>query len=316
MSSLTAHLVEPGGHGHLPFHPECPVCRRERLAGVLPSEPVVSRRVQAAVAAGVVALGGAAPGAAIAQEPDQQHEGTALPEGGGRDSARTPDFEPGGDTPLPFDVPDQPDAPSSLDTGTPPVEPDANAPGTPAVPPAAPEEDTAPVDEAPAPPEHAPPPPPPTTPTAPPTTAPAPPAQEQHPAKRHEEKRAHKPRAKRPHPTAPRAPAARQVVPAPSPARPPAYAAPPVRVPQPRPAPYTGTASAQTLRHATVARGDRVHVVRPGESLWSIAEGLLGRGASPARVAQEVNRLWELNAARIGTGNPDLVMAGTTLRLG
>jgi nucleoid-associated protein YgaU len=70
------------------------------------------------------------------------------------------------------------------------------------------------------------------------------------------------------------------------------------------------------VRGASVERGSRSHVVRPGESLWSIAEDLLGGDASPARVAREVNRLWELNAARIGTGDPDLVMAGTTLRLG
>jgi nucleoid-associated protein YgaU len=56
-------------------------------------------------------------------------------------------------------------------------------------------------------------------------------------------------------------------------------------------------------------------VVRPGESLWSIAKGLLGGGASTAGIAREVNRLWELNTNRIGTGNPDLLMIGTKLRL-
>ena len=52
-----------------------------------------------------------------------------------------------------------------------------------------------------------------------------------------------------------------------------------------------------------------------GESLWSIASDLLGPSASPARIAGEVHRLWQLNRERIATGNPDLLMVGTTLRL-
>ena len=52
-----------------------------------------------------------------------------------------------------------------------------------------------------------------------------------------------------------------------------------------------------------------------GESLWSIAKDLLGEDASVARIAREVNRLWELNSARIGTGEPDLLMVGTRIAL-
>ena len=55
--------------------------------------------------------------------------------------------------------------------------------------------------------------------------------------------------------------------------------------------------------------------VRRGESLWSIASDLAGDGASPAQIARVVNRLWELNSERIGTGNPDLLMVGTRLTL-
>jgi nucleoid-associated protein YgaU len=58
-----------------------------------------------------------------------------------------------------------------------------------------------------------------------------------------------------------------------------------------------------------------VRIVRPGDSLWSIAGDLAGPDASPATIARLVNRLWELNADRIGTGDPDLVMVGTVLRL-
>jgi LysM repeat protein len=57
------------------------------------------------------------------------------------------------------------------------------------------------------------------------------------------------------------------------------------------------------------------HVVEPGQSLWAIAEDLLRRPASIARVAFEVGRLWRLNADRIGTGDPDLIYAGQQLRL-
>jgi hypothetical protein len=62
-------------------------------------------------------------------------------------------------------------------------------------------------------------------------------------------------------------------------------------------------------------RGDRFHVVLRGESLWSIANDLLGDRASAARTAREVNRLWELNSDRIATGNRDLLMVGTRLAL-
>jgi hypothetical protein len=58
----------------------------------------------------------------------------------------------------------------------------------------------------------------------------------------------------------------------------------------------------------------RTHVVKPGQSLWVIAQGLVGR-RSIAQIAFEVGRLWRLNAARIGTGNPDLIYAGQQLRL-
>jgi hypothetical protein len=59
----------------------------------------------------------------------------------------------------------------------------------------------------------------------------------------------------------------------------------------------------------------RTHVVKPGQSLWVIAQDLVARRASVAQIAFEVGRLWRLNAARIGTGNPDLIFAGQELRL-
>ena len=64
-----------------------------------------------------------------------------------------------------------------------------------------------------------------------------------------------------------------------------------------------------------LGRGERVYVVRAGDSLWSIAADRLGGEPSVAAIAREVNRLWELNRERIATGDPDLVMVGTRLML-
>jgi hypothetical protein len=59
----------------------------------------------------------------------------------------------------------------------------------------------------------------------------------------------------------------------------------------------------------------RTYVVEPGQSLWVIAQGLVAKRASIGEIAFEVGHLWRLNAARIGTGNPDLIYAGQELRL-
>jgi hypothetical protein len=90
---------------------------------------------------------------------------------------------------------------------------------------------------------------------------------------------------------------------APSPAPPPAEAPEPTSVPVAEPAEPGALA------------GRHIHVVRPGESLWSIATALLPRGADDAVIVAEVHRLWRLNSARIGTGDPSLIYAGTRLRL-
>jgi LysM repeat protein len=57
------------------------------------------------------------------------------------------------------------------------------------------------------------------------------------------------------------------------------------------------------------------HVVAPGQSLWVIAQGLVAKPADIAQVALKVDRLWQLNAARIGSGDPDLIFPGQTIRL-
>ena len=89
------------------------MCRDERLAGTLPADALVGRRTQALLAAGVLALSSATPTAALAQEPDQEQEGSAAPDQAAvTDPAGDPDFDPGGEsTDLPFDAGPTPDAP-------------------------------------------------------------------------------------------------------------------------------------------------------------------------------------------------------------
>lgn len=63
MRSLNAHLTEAGSHGFLPFHPGCPVCRAERLAGRVGRGRVISQRAQASLLAAVLALSAGGPAA-------------------------------------------------------------------------------------------------------------------------------------------------------------------------------------------------------------------------------------------------------------
>jgi Tfp pilus assembly protein FimV len=57
----------------------------------------------------------------------------------------------------------------------------------------------------------------------------------------------------------------------------------------------------------------RTGVVRPGDSLWAIAQKLLGPRASAAAVERKLVAIWNLNAVRIGTGDPNLIFPGTRL---
>ena len=52
-----------------------------------------------------------------------------------------------------------------------------------------------------------------------------------------------------------------------------------------------------------------------GQSLWVIAQGLVDDPYSIAEVAFKVDRLWQINAARIGTGDRNLIFPGQELRL-
>lgn len=60
-----------------------------------------------------------------------------------------------------------------------------------------------------------------------------------------------------------------------------------------------------------------VHVVKPGDSLWTVARTQLGGAGRPTneRIATEVDRLWTLNSAAIGTGDRDLIYPGQRIKL-
>lgn len=64
-----------------------------------------------------------------------------------------------------------------------------------------------------------------------------------------------------------------------------------------------------------VRRRSGTRTVRRGDSMWSIARDNLGSDASGAAVSRELKRLWKLNANSVGTGDPNLIFPGQTVRL-
>jgi hypothetical protein len=333
MASLTAHLVESGDHGRLGFHASCPVCRHERLFGSLPPEPIISRRAQAALASGVLALSAVGPPAALAQEPDQQVEGGSGPGGvGGMGEPDTGETGSGQtDTPAPDSdaeppPPSQPDLAPAPEVGSPvpPTGDDGGSDLNQVVPletepvenpgqGSQPEVDNQPdeVVQPDPPPEAAPAPPappPPETPieapvTAQPLAAPVPPKppNPSHATLPDEQTFERTTAAKRANYTFPEV--AQSAAPT---AIAPEVVPPTTAVTEPEP---SDRPAAERSSH------QRFLTVQPGDSLWSIAKRILGPDASSAQIAREVSRLWELNSERIGTGRPDLLMVGTKLRL-
>jgi hypothetical protein len=75
-----------------------------------------------------------------------------------------------------------------------------------------------------------------------------------------------------------------------------------------------GGATATTV--STHPSGEnRTMVIRPGDSLWAIAQRIVGPRASATAVESKLVAIWNLNASRIGTGDPNLIFPGTRLRL-
>lgn len=301
-------MREPGSHGNLRFHPDCPVCRAERLAGTPPSDELVTGRVRAGFAAALLAATGVSGSPAFAGEPDGEREGAGEEAPGDAD----PDFDEGTqDEELPIDEgseippagdegeveqgPERESDPEQVKPDAPAPAPEEPAPEVVAVPPPPPAT-MPPASEAPKEREEIPPdrstdgPPPETLPLR----APGPPSSE--PPKR----------SPAPGPDAPAQPPAEQQQGAATTA--PSAEGNPTSAANAEPAP-------QTQAPNTAGPPGDTHVVREGECLWSIAAAQIGPDATPAQVARLVNRLWELNVERIGTGDPDLLMVGTELRL-
>ena len=332
MTSLSAHLREPGDHGRLAFHPECPICRDERLAGALPADAIVGRRAQALFATGVLAFASTPLSAALAAAPDQEREGTSAPEQiAAVDPAADADFDPGGEsTDLPFDAgsPPAPQAAPAPDEDTEALEQepatdelapvaDAGDPASTQAPAGQPQTPVA-VGVTPQATSETPPAAAPTPAPAAPTGEPVPP-----PVTAHSNIRATGGQNRKKERAQPADGSARPVRTAPEPE-------PVIAAPEPEPVIVATEASEATVsvadRQSTptsavpadgrAARpGGRFHVVLAGESLWSISKDVLGDEASVAQVARMVNRLWELNSDRIGTGDPDLLQVGTKLAL-
>lgn len=345
MSSLSRHLRESDDHGGLAFHPGCPVCRGERLRGRLSSHRPLGPRVSAAAVALLIGSSTLTGPLAAAQVPDdmtQAPDGTEEAADGtqgeeGDETIEIPDPEPPLPAPPPVaveapevePVPAPPPPPPELPPTTP--EPPATLPAPAPEPPAtsptpilerpqpAPVEFPAPAEppaSAPAAPQPAPAPEP--APAAPPKPAPAAPKEEYQDAgqgRRPTESDGDKP--------------ALGEVPMPPPAP---QTSPPVEVPAGE-APVVPPPDPTTTAPVPAARGDqsaievgssvrastegprRVHVVKPGETLWSIAKALVGDPASPARISAMVDHLWRLNADRIRSGQPDLIRPGERLIL-
>lgn len=337
MPSLTAHLVTSGDHGRLGFHPDCPVCRQERLFGSLNSNAVVAPRAKAVLTSGVLAFSAVGPAGAIAQEPDLQLEGGS--EAGQTDGPGVPERS----APLP------PNEPSSPPVPEPTPAPDLASPAPPGAGDVGSDLDDAPIDREPVE-NQSPPVSPPADPGAPdapdapddpadyqPEAPPEPGAETPGPGTPvpdgEKEGEPHdSPARAEPVPSTPQAEQSAETFPREHffPRSTPVASPPPPAIQEPS-APVVAAPkpalSATTQVRATTEppapeppgspspAGPGYVIVEPGDSLWSIATRLLGKDASPARIARKVSQLWTLNEDRIGTGRPDLVLVGTKLKL-
>lgn len=338
--SLHRHLTSAGSCASLPYRHDCPRCRAERLGGALPYPAgALSQRGRALLLATAL---GASSGSAAASLLDPPPAHSKL----GPEEAN-PDDDDAGDGPSPEDhvTPDDGDpsqAPPIEDPDGPDQDRDGEipGPGEPAPGPAAPPTQAPPV---PAPPPQAPPggvapaPPPEETPTAPPLAAPpskappsavppvetvpsqptphsgapAPASPAPNSADNPQQRRDPRPDRGRPRHEGqaradiPERPSGERALGSPG-----ASVRPPARTTS-ESASSPGAPSVGSVPTGPSSR--LVHVVAPGESLWSIAQARLGVDAGPAAVARLVNRLWVLNADRIGTGRPDLILPGQRL---
>jgi hypothetical protein len=258
----------------------------------LRSGPSPGRRLLALALCAALVLGATFPGFAVAGEADSEGEGTGttieVPVG-------PPDFDPGGEeTDLEEEAPAEGEEEGGAVEAE--VEVEAEAPAPESVTGAAPE---APVE------------------ATPPVASPEPPAYAPEPEPARQEE------AQSPEP----APVEGQAIVAPQEKRvesgsaaesaasdeaaPPAEPTPQQEAPPPSSRPVASTPADSGHKLA----GKDTYVVQPGDCLWQIAADLLGPGADTQAIEDEVGRLWRLNEDRIGTGDPNLIYAGTELRL-
>lgn len=247
------------------------------------------RRLLALTLVVMLVVGSVFPGFALAGESDSEGEGTAPPV----EVPVDPGFDPGGEEEA---LEEAPAAGGDEETGAVEVEAEVDLEAPPAgeVTSAAtevPDETTSST---------------PSTSPEPPASAPEPePAQQQAPEVKTSEPVANQsiiaPKQK---PTEERTASSGEAAPASEPAEEEVPSTPP---PQP-----AATPPADHGRHLA---GKDSYVVRSGDCLWHIAADLLPAGASDAEIAGEVARLWALNEASIGTGDPSMIYAGTKLRL-
>jgi hypothetical protein len=75
----------------------------------------------------------------------------------------------------------------------------------------------------------------------------------------------------------------------------------------------SSTHTASTRSSAPQEAGAHTIIVKPGDSLWSIARQLLPPGAGSKQVEAKLVQIWDRNQGRIGTGDPNLIFPGTHL---
>lgn len=343
MNDLSQHLAPNASHARLPFHPRCPLCCDERLLGVTHIQPAVSCKLGLGAAAAMLLLAPALPAVAAAApaplappvtgEPDSESEGS----GQGDPSPGQDEDRPGSDVDgldsdqveensPPLVAPEDDSKPDGGENESGPLEltppPDENAVpeqqgGAPV--PVAP---SAPGHQAPAPREEAP--------SQDDAGRGARPGEESStwaPAAepgRDPSSRTDRSRSRGRHKVArpdvgqgsttnlPSSTRPQSVVPL-DPTSPDRDGA--TTPDHPGDAGGSGKAPAAQSPDTRSTSDPNVHIVQSGDTLWAIATAHLGGSPTPAEVAREVERLWNLNANAIGTGDPDLLLVGQKLRM-
>lgn len=262
------------------------------------------RRLLAVTLVVMLVLGSTFPGIALAGETDSEGEGTAPPV----EVPVDPNLDPGGEEEVLEEAPasggDEEagavEVEPEVDLDAPPVDevsgaatqaPEAGAPSAPGA-------SSSEPDGAPAPPS---------------ATAPEPePIQQKAP-----EAKTSGPVANQSITAPKQRPEAQQSAPAPSGATSDeaAPASEPSEEEAPSPAPAPQPAATPPGDHSRHLAGKDSYVVQSGDCLWHIAAALLPGDASDAEIAREVARLWKVNEAAIGTGDPNMIYVGTRLSL-